>query len=79
VLKRLRFNKLFNFAPLFSERLKRPISWVTEGIMFEVSDILPNSQDGELLSPEQAAIGLNLRRYCQLNYVARRLSDYGCS
>ena len=38
-------------------------------MMLEVSDVLANNEDGDLLSPEQAAIGLSLRRYYQLNSV----------
>lgn len=35
--------------------------------MFEVSDVLPNSEDGDLLSPDQEAVGLGLRRYYLLH------------
>ena len=35
--------------------------------MLEVKDVLPTSDDGDLLSPEQAAVGLSLRRYYQLH------------
>ena len=34
--------------------------------MLEVPKVVPKRKDGDLLSPEQAAIALNLRRYYQL-------------
>jgi hypothetical protein len=41
-------------------------------IMLEPNDVLPNGDDGELLSPEQAAVGLSLRRYYQLHPLGPR-------
>ena len=35
--------------------------------MLEVKDVLANGDNGDLLSPEQAAVGLSLRRYYQLH------------
>ena len=35
--------------------------------MFDVKDIVSNDSDGGPLSPEQAAVGLSLRRYYQLH------------
>ena len=53
---------------LILERQPLVIRYLIRGyVMLEVKDVLPNGDNGDLLSPEQATIGLSLRRYYQLH------------
>jgi hypothetical protein len=58
---------VFNIAHILFRNVcrLRPLALRRE-TMLEVPDVVPNREDGDLLSPEQSAISQSLRRYYQL-------------